>query len=66
MLSISNLAIQLTTPLLLRKQRRANFSQASRGFVSDSWAFLLFPELQPVWGRQTGKMRNAVYRTATY
>ena len=38
-LSIGKLAIQLTTPLLLYINR-ANFSQASRGFASDSWAFL--------------------------
>jgi len=38
-ISISKLAIQLTTPLLLHINR-ANVSQASRGFVSDSWPFL--------------------------
>ena len=40
-LSIGKLAIQLTTPLLLRKRNRANFSHVSRGFVSESWPFLL-------------------------
>jgi len=38
-LSIGNLAIQLTTPLLLRKLCKL-FASVAR-FVSDSWAFLL-------------------------
>jgi len=47
--SIGNLAIHCIVYSLqphCSYVNRANFSQASRGFVSDSWAFLLVPHLR--------------------
>ena len=39
---------------------RANFSQASRGFVSDSWAFLLFTDRVTAGSAAMKRVRYAV------